>query len=80
MHNNSGKQIAHCLRTLDNFVLTGNCLIAEIYRLSLTTPDDFMNPSNSAFSKFLIDFSYFENKDSFDNFVENTEVSFVYLI
>lgn len=61
---------------LKSRVLTGNCLVAELYRLSLLTPNDFVDVSSSAFNKLLIDFSYFENRLAFDNFSGETEVLF----
>lgn len=67
-------QQQQCLQTLHNQIITGNCLIAELYRLSLNTPFDFLNFQTSRFSKLLIDFSYFENRASFDKFTEQTEV------
>uniref|UniRef100_A0A915M7T5 Uncharacterized protein n=1 Tax=Meloidogyne javanica TaxID=6303 RepID=A0A915M7T5_MELJA len=66
-------QQQQCLQTLHNQIITGNCLIAELYRLSLNTPFDFLNFQTSRFSKLLIDFSYFENRASFDKFTEQTE-------
>uniref|UniRef100_A0A1I8BMK5 Uncharacterized protein n=1 Tax=Meloidogyne hapla TaxID=6305 RepID=A0A1I8BMK5_MELHA len=66
-------QQQQCLQNLHNFTIIGNCLVAELYRLSLTTPFDFLNFQTSRFSKLLIDFSYFENRLSFEKFTGQTE-------
>ncbi|KAF7638158.1 hypothetical protein Mgra_00002384 [Meloidogyne graminicola] len=66
-------QMEQCLQKLHNYAIAGNCLIAELYRLSFITPIDFINFQTSRFSKLLIDFSYFENRVSFDKFTKQTE-------
>uniref|UniRef100_A0A914I929 WASH complex subunit strumpellin n=1 Tax=Globodera rostochiensis TaxID=31243 RepID=A0A914I929_GLORO len=62
-----------CAQLVDDLTFTGNCVIAEIHRLALLVPKDFSDISSSAFNKLLIDFSYFENRDSFDHFTEGSE-------
>uniref|UniRef100_A0A183C0R9 WASH-7_N domain-containing protein n=1 Tax=Globodera pallida TaxID=36090 RepID=A0A183C0R9_GLOPA len=62
-----------CAQFVDDLTFTGNCVIAEIHRLALLVPKDFSDISSSAFNKLLIDFSYFENRDSFDHFTERSE-------
>lgn len=64
----------HHIEILQRLVLTENCLIAEIYRLSDQTSRDFIDPTNSHFQKLIVDFSYFENKSVLENFIENSEV------
>lgn len=65
----------HHIEILQRLILTENCLIAEIYRLSDQTPKDFVDPNNSHFQKLIVDFSYFENKNVLENFIENSEVN-----
>jgi len=59
---------------LEKFVITENCIIAEVYRLAKLMPKDFLNPTSSQFSKLIVDFSYFENKALLDKYVEGSEV------
>jgi hypothetical protein len=74
MHKN---QIGHSIKLFDHQILNGNSLLAELYRLSLITPVDFFNPQSSQFSKLLIDFSYFADREIIENFTERTEVIFL---
>ena len=73
MHNN---QIGYSIKLLDHQILNGNSLLAELYRLSLIAPIDFFNPQSSPFSKLLVDFSYFADRESIEIFAERTEVTF----
>lgn len=72
---NKTKKLDNCLQFLENHLLSGNCLVAELYRISLTTPNDFLDYPSSPYAKLLTGFSYFENPDSLDKFVEQAEVS-----
>lgn len=64
----------HYKNNLQRLILTENCLIAEIYRLSDQIPKDFLDPTNSNFYKLIVDFSYFENKTILEKFIEGSEV------
>uniref|UniRef100_A0A914YUC6 Uncharacterized protein n=1 Tax=Panagrolaimus superbus TaxID=310955 RepID=A0A914YUC6_9BILA len=55
---------------LEHFIFVENCLIAEIHRLSQQTPQDFIDPNGSKFSKLLVDFSYFEDQKKLESFIE----------
>ncbi|KAI6217919.1 WASH complex subunit strumpellin [Aphelenchoides besseyi] len=59
-------------KTLNHFILVENCLIAEIYRISALTPDEFFT-SDSTTSRLLADFSYFENPRILDELIETNE-------
>lgn len=61
-------------KLLDSLIVTENCIIAEIYRLSNIVPVDFVDPIASKFSKVIVDFSYFENKLRLEKFIEESEV------
>ncbi|KAL3103632.1 hypothetical protein niasHS_000268 [Heterodera schachtii] len=61
------------LKFVEDLTFTSHCIIAEIHRLSFLVPTDFANVSSSAFNKLLINFSYFENRATFDKFTEGSE-------
>lgn len=63
-------------KLLNSFIVTENCIIAEIYRLSNIVPIDFVDPITSKFSRIIVDFSYFENKLLLEKFIEESEVKY----
>uniref|UniRef100_A0A7E5A2D2 DUF2428 domain-containing protein n=1 Tax=Panagrellus redivivus TaxID=6233 RepID=A0A7E5A2D2_PANRE len=63
----------HQRQQLEQFLLVGNCLIAEVHRLWQKTPVDFVNPAASRFSRLLTDFTYFENQQKFEAAIEESD-------
>lgn len=65
---------------LERFIVTENCIIAEIYRLSDLTPLPFIDPMASVYNKLIVDFSFFENKSLLEKYVDQSEVVLWFLI
>lgn len=61
---------------LKHFVVMENCIIAEIHRLAEEMPIDFAKPQSSRFAKILLDFSYFEKRLVFDEYISSNHVGF----
>ncbi|KAH7717069.1 WASH complex [Aphelenchoides avenae] len=63
----------HQRQILEHFILSANCIIAEIHRISANLPSEFIEPSTSHFVKLLVDFSHFENSSALEAFVDTNE-------